>query len=60
MDARRSFDKQWQSGVENGNALKKADLQWNCMELTCNGVAQNRSVLICSGMASTRLAMAKK
>ena len=37
--------------MENGNALKRADLQWNCMELTCNGVAQSRSVLICSGMA---------
>ena len=53
-------ESQRQSRVENGNALKRADLQWNCMELNCNRVAQNRSVLIYSGVALACLAMAKK
>lgn len=53
-------ESQRQSRAENGNALKRADLQWNCMELNCNRVAQSRSVLVCSGMASACIAMAKK
>ena len=67
MDARCSFDKQWQSMEQKRVATAKRSGEWQrieesrfAMELTCNGVAQNRSAWICSGMASACLAMAKK